>query len=146
MFRTLFKRKCGNSDFLARRDDVRCEKSFAYKNRCLNVRSATANKKKNRNANEKRSTKSINSTDFCHVVSPKANRSACSYENDVRSNSKAGISKKLISFDSDELIAACKRRVFFFIYHNLSLTLVHKQWTKSSLLIITYLTETAKSG
>ena len=106
--RTLFNRKCGNSDFRARRDDVKCEKSFAYKNLCLNVRSATANKKKNRNANEKRNTKSINSTDFCHVDSPNANRSVCSYENDVRSNSNAGISKKLISFDSDELITACR--------------------------------------
>lgn len=106
ILRTLFKRKCGSSDFLARRDDVRCEKSFAYKNLCLNVRSATANKKKNRNANEKRSTKSMNSTVFCHVVSPNANRNACSYENDVCSNSNAGISKKLISFDSDESITA----------------------------------------
>lgn len=32
MFRTLFKRKCGNSDFLARRDDVKCENNLAYKN------------------------------------------------------------------------------------------------------------------
>lgn len=32
MFRTLFKRKCGNSDFRARLDDVKCENSFAYKN------------------------------------------------------------------------------------------------------------------
>lgn len=32
MFLTLFKRKCGSSDFLVRRDDVKCEKNFAYKN------------------------------------------------------------------------------------------------------------------
>lgn len=32
MLRTLFNRKCGNSDFLARLDEVKWEKSFAYKN------------------------------------------------------------------------------------------------------------------
>lgn len=47
MLRTLFRRKCGSSDLRARRNDVRCEKSLAYKKRCLNVRSATASKKKN---------------------------------------------------------------------------------------------------
>lgn len=55
MFRTLFNLKCGNSDLRARLDDVRCEKSLAYRNLCLNVRSATANKKKNRQASEQRS-------------------------------------------------------------------------------------------
>lgn len=35
MLSTLFNRKCGNSDFIARLDDVKCEKNFAYKNLCL---------------------------------------------------------------------------------------------------------------
>lgn len=47
MLRTLFRRKCGSSDLRARRNEVRCENSLAYKKRCLNVRSATASRKKN---------------------------------------------------------------------------------------------------
>lgn len=113
IFRTLFNRKCGNSDFLARRDDVKCEKSLAYENRCLNVRSATANRKKNRNVNENLKMKSINKTVCCHVVSPNASRNVCSYENDVCSNNNAGISKKLISFDSDDLITAWKKTIAY---------------------------------
>lgn len=31
MLRTLLSRKCGRSDLRARRDDVKCEKSLAYK-------------------------------------------------------------------------------------------------------------------
>lgn len=45
IFLTLFKRKCGNSDFRARLDDVKCENNLAYNKRCLNVRSATDKRK-----------------------------------------------------------------------------------------------------
>lgn len=54
IFLTLLRRKCGNSDFLARRADVKCANNFAYRNRCLNVLSATANKKKKALANTQR--------------------------------------------------------------------------------------------
>lgn len=126
MLRTLFKRKCGNSDFRALLDDVRCEKSFAYKNLqknenkfhwigvegaplgylCLNVRSATANRKKNRNVKQKRSRKSMNRTVFCQPDVPKDNWNIRSHENGVFSSNRAGISKKFNSVDSDELIRA----------------------------------------
>lgn len=108
MLRTLFNRKCGSSDFLARRDDVKCEKSLAYKNRCLNVRSATASRKKNRNVRQNLSMKSINKIVCCHAVSPNASRNVWSYENDVCSSNSAGISKKFTSFDSVDLITAWK--------------------------------------
>lgn len=45
IFNTLLNRKCGNSDLCALLEDVKCENSFAYSNLCLNVLSATANRK-----------------------------------------------------------------------------------------------------
>lgn len=132
IFLTLFRRKCGSSDFRARRDDVKWEKSFAYKNLkwffyfwyknwffflkniskianfylCLNVRSATASKKKNKNVKNNRSIKSTTKTVFCHVDWPNASSKIWTQENDVFSSSKAGISRKLISDESDEFMAA----------------------------------------
>jgi len=59
IFRTLFSLKCGNLDFLALLNDVRCEKNFAYKNLCLYVRSATVNRKKNMSDKQNRSIKVV---------------------------------------------------------------------------------------
>lgn len=106
MLRTLFRRKCGNSDFRARLDDVKCENNFAYKNRCLNVRSATANKKKNKNVKQNRRIKSIIRTNRCQPIFPNDKRRMSSHESAVFSTNNAGISKKFISFDSDEVIRA----------------------------------------
>lgn len=126
MFRTLFKRKCGTSDFLARRDDVKCEKSLAYKNLnkkqmkfqwkkkifkiltnlCLKVRSATANKKKNTNVKQNRRTKPIVSTNFSQVWSPNANFITVMHENDAFSNRMTGMSRIFISDEFVELSAA----------------------------------------
>lgn len=50
--------------------DIECVRRT---HRCLNVRSATANRKKNRNVNEKRCTKSTTKMVFCHVAVPNAN-------------------------------------------------------------------------
>lgn len=62
MFRTLFSLKWGNFDFLARLKEVRCEKNFAYKNRCLYVRSATVKRKKNIKDKQNRSIKVVSTT------------------------------------------------------------------------------------
>lgn len=59
IFLTLFNRKCGNSDLRALLDDVKCENNLAYKNLCLNVRSATASKKKNKQARVPRSIRAM---------------------------------------------------------------------------------------
>jgi hypothetical protein len=53
------RRKCGSSDLRARRNEVRCENSVAYKKRCLNVRSATASRKKNSVDSMQRSNRAI---------------------------------------------------------------------------------------
>lgn len=75
---------------------------------CLKVRSATANRKKNKNVKHSRSTKSMNKTVFCHPDLPNDNWNIRSHEKGVFSISKAGISKKFNSVDSDELIKACQ--------------------------------------
>lgn len=59
IFRTLFSLKWGNFDFLALLKDVKCEKNFAYKNRCLYVRSATVSRKKNMSDKQNRSIKVV---------------------------------------------------------------------------------------
>lgn len=45
IFLTVLSLKCGSSDLRARLADVKCENNFAYRNLCLNARSATASKK-----------------------------------------------------------------------------------------------------
>lgn len=62
IFLTLLRRKCGNSDFLARLDDVKCENSLAYNNLCLNVRSATPRRKNNKQERINLSNERITST------------------------------------------------------------------------------------
>lgn len=76
--------------------------------RCLNVLSATANRKKNKNVKQKRNTKSLNKIVFCQPETPNDNWNIRSHEMGALSNSNAGISKKFNSLDSDdELIKAC---------------------------------------
>lgn len=72
----------------------------------MKVRSATANRKKNRNVKQKRSRKSMNRTVFCQPDVPKDNWNIRSHENGVFSSNRAGISKKFNSVDSDEFIRA----------------------------------------
>lgn len=92
MLRTLFNRKWGNSDFRARRDDVKCENNFAYRKRCLKVRSATASKKKKRKAKQKRKMKSMNRTVRCQPTSPNVRLRKRSSERVVCSMRRAGTS------------------------------------------------------
>lgn len=54
IFLTVLSLKCGNSDLRARLADVKCENNLAYRNRCLNARSATASKKNTRPLKVKR--------------------------------------------------------------------------------------------
>lgn len=62
MLRTLFSLKCGSSDFLARRKDVKWEKNLAYRNLCLKVLSATVSRKKKRDPSTRRSSRPIRIT------------------------------------------------------------------------------------
>lgn len=64
MLRTLLSRKCGRSEFRALRDEVKWEKSLAYKNRCLNVRSATARRNRKNAAMAKRSIAAVTTITF----------------------------------------------------------------------------------
>ena len=64
MLRTLLRRKCGKSELRARLDDVKWANSLAYRNRCLNVRSATASRNKKPAAMAKRSTAAVTTIIF----------------------------------------------------------------------------------
>lgn len=75
-------------------------------NRCLNVRSATANRKKNRNVRQNRRAKPMVRTNFSHVWSPNANFMTVTHENDAFSNRITGISRMFISDEFVELKAA----------------------------------------
>lgn len=77
---------------------------------CLNVRSDTANMKKNKNVRLMRSTKLNTNAVRSHSVSPKAKRKMAVDENDEFSSKIVGISRILMSDDLDRVAAASHNR------------------------------------
>lgn len=87
---------------------LNAEEKAQHKYLCLNVRSATASKKKNKNVKQMRNTKLVINTTCSHVLVPNANRTIFILDTVVFSIRIIGILRMFMSVELVNVIVACE--------------------------------------